>query len=161
MMDLVSIEEIKQLKYRYFRTLDLKRWNEFGDCLSEDIKARYGTRAMKEPLHYDTREDVVGFMSKNVGPALITTHVASHPEIVVDGDTARGSWAFEDTVIVIEYQVQIRGSGYYHDEYRRDADGKWRISATEYERIYEASTSLRDLPSFTLIANRWDPNLQH
>ncbi|MFE3542962.1 nuclear transport factor 2 family protein [Nocardia sp. NPDC059177] len=160
-MDLIAIEEIKRLKYRYFRTLDLKRWDEFGDCLAVDIKARYGTQSMKEPLHYDTREGVVGFMSANVGPGIVTTHIANHPEIDVDGDTARGSWVFEDTVIVPEYQALIRGSGYYLDEYRRDADGKWRISATEYERIYEASTSLRDTPSFTLIANRWDPNLQH
>ena len=33
-MDLVAIEEIKRLKHRYFRTLDLKRWEEFGDCLA-------------------------------------------------------------------------------------------------------------------------------
>ncbi|MFD4462621.1 nuclear transport factor 2 family protein [Nocardia sp. NPDC058480] len=160
-MDLIAIEEIKRLKYRYFRTLDLKRWDEFSDCLTADIKARYGTQAMKAPLHYDTREGVVGFMSEKVGPGIITTHIANHPEIDVDGDTARGSWAFEDTVIVSKYNVQIRGSGYYRDEYRRDSDGKWRIAATEYERIYEASTSLRDLPSFKLIANRWDPDLQH
>ena len=45
-MDLVAIEEIKRLKHRYFRTLDLKKWEEFGDCLSEDVTARYGTQAM-------------------------------------------------------------------------------------------------------------------
>jgi len=39
-MDLAAIEEIRQLKYRYFRTLDLKEWDEFGDCLAEDIRAR-------------------------------------------------------------------------------------------------------------------------
>ena len=30
-MDLEAIEEIKRLKYRYFRTLDLKDWEAFGD----------------------------------------------------------------------------------------------------------------------------------
>lgn len=160
-MDLASIEEIRQLKYRYFRTLDLKLWDEFGDCLAEDIKARYGTQAMKEPLHYDRREDVVEFMSNNLGTGIITVHIASHPEIVVDGDTATGSWAFEDTVIIAEFKMVIRGGGYYKDEYRKDPDGRWRISGTAYERIYEAMTSLEDTPSFKLIANRWDPALQH
>ena len=61
------IEEIKRLKHRYFRTLDLKLWEEFGDCLTEDVTARYGTQAMDKPLHYDNRADVVAFMSENLG----------------------------------------------------------------------------------------------
>jgi hypothetical protein len=160
-MDLASIEEIRQLKYRYFRTLDMKEWDDFGDCLTEDVVARYGTQAMDKPLHYDNRKDVVEFMSGNLGPNIITIHIASHPEIQVDGDSATGSWGFEDTVIVPDFKVVIRGGGYYKDEYRKDVDGRWRISATKYERIYEAMTSLEDTPSFKLIANRWDPSLKH
>jgi len=160
-MDLAAIEEIRQLKYRYFRTLDLKEWEEFGDCLAEDVVARYGTQAMDEPLHFDNRDEVVDYMSGNLGTGIITVHIANHPEIQVDGDRATGSWAFEDTVIVPDFKVQIRGGGYYRDEYRRDADGKWRIASTRYERIYEAMTSLDDTPSFKLIANRWDPALKH
>lgn len=160
-MDLTAIEEIRQLKYRYFRTLDMKQWDEFGDCLAEDVVARYGTQAMDKPLHYDNRADVVEFMSGNLGPGIITVHIASHPEISVDGATATGSWGFEDTVIVPEFKVMIRGGGYYSDEYRRDPDGTWRIAGTKYERIYEAMTSLEDTPSFKLIANRWDPELKH
>ena len=160
-MDLAAIEEIRQLKYRYFRTLDLKQWDEFGDCLAEDVVARYGTQAMDKPLHFDNRADVVEFMAGNLGTDIISIHVASHPEIQVDGDTATGSWGFEDTVIVPAFEVQIRGGGYYQDEYRRDADGRWRIASTRYERIYEAMTSLADTPSFSLLANRWDPAAGH
>lgn len=160
-MDLEAIEAIRQLKYRYFRTLDLKMWDEFGDCLAEDVTARYGTQAMDKPLHYDNRKDVVDFMAANLGTGIVTVHIASHPEIEVDGDEATGSWGFEDTVIVPEFKMIIRGGGYYVDAYRKDADGRWRISATRYERIYEAMTSLTDTPSFQLIANRWDPELKH
>jgi len=160
-MDLATIEEIRQLKYRYFRTLDLKLWDEFGDCLAEDVVARYGTQAMDKPLHYDNRADVVEFMSGNLGEGIVTIHIANHPEIEVNGDTATGSWAFEDTVIVPDFKIIIRGGGYYLDEYRKDADGKWRIAATKYERIFESMTSLEDTPSFKLIANRWDPSLKH
>jgi hypothetical protein len=162
-MDLASIEEIRQLKYRYFRTLDMKEWEAFGDCLAEDVVARYGTQAMDKPLHYDNRADVVEFMTGNLGEGIVTIHIANHPEITVDtgAGTATGSWAFEDTVIVPAFKIIIRGGGYYKDEYRRDADGKWRISATKYERIFESMTSLEDTPSFKLIANRWDPSLTH
>jgi hypothetical protein len=160
-MDLVALEEIRQLKSRYFRTLDMKEWEEFGDCLAEDIKARYGTQAMAEPLHFDSRADVVAYMSENLGTSVISIHIGSHPEITVDGDTASGSWAFEDTVIVPDFKVLIRGGGYYLDTYRKDSDDKWRIASTGYERIYEAMMSLDDVPSFKLIANRWDPSLKH
>jgi hypothetical protein len=160
-MDLVAIEDIKRLKHRYFRTLDLKLWEEFGDCLTEDVTARYGTQAMEQPLHFDNRADVVAFMSENLGAGVITVHIANHPEIDVDGDAAQASWAFEDTVIVPDFEIQIRGGGYYVDTYRKESDGAWRIASTRYERIYEAMTSLKDTPSFKLIANRWDPALKH
>ncbi len=75
--------------------------------------------------------------------------------------SASGSWGFEDTVIVPDFKVLIRGAGYYRDTYRRDPDGAWRIASTGYERIFEAMTSLEDTPSFKLIANRWDPELKH
>ena len=113
-MDLVALEEIKRLKYRYFRSLDLKDWDTFGDCLAEDVSARYGTQAMGEPLHYDNRADVVEFMSTNLGPGVITMHVAQHPELTIheegEADTATGSWGFEDTVIVPDFKVFIRGA---------------------------------------------------
>lgn len=154
-MDLIAIEEIKRLKHRYFRTLDLKQWDEFADCLADDVSARYGTKAMGEPLHFDSRQAVVDYMTEKLPAGIITLHVAQHPEIDVDGDRARASWCFEDTVIATDFKVTIRGGGYYHDEYRRESDGTWRITATGYDRIYEAMTSHDDTPSFTLLANRW------
>ena len=154
-MDLEAIEEIRQLKYRYFRTLDTRDWEAFGDCLAEDVVARYGTKAMGEPLHFDSRAEVVEYMSANMGPGLTSVHIANHPEITVDGDTARATWAFEDTVLALAFNIIIRGAGYYRDSYRRGADGRWRIASTEYDRLYEAMTSLEDTPSFKLLANRW------
>lgn len=156
-MDLQALEEIRTLKYRYFRTLDLKQWDDFAATLDPEIEARYGTHVMGKELVFDSREAVVEFMRNNTGPSIVTTHVANHPEIVVDGDTATGSWLFEDTVIATEFNVLIRGSGYYTDRYRKGADGIWRIAATSYVRIYESSQSLADTPSHTLISNMWAP----
>ncbi|MGW4328117.1 nuclear transport factor 2 family protein [Nocardia sp. NPDC004573] len=156
-MDLDAIEAVRQLKYRYFRTLDLKEWDEFADTLAVDARGRYGTHAMGEPLRLDGREAITAFMRENLGPTLVTVHIANHPEIRVEGDTATGSWAFEDTVIATAYGVLIRGAGYYTDTYRRDLDGKWRIASTEYRRIYESMQSLADTPSFELLSNMWTP----
>lgn len=150
-MDLAALEDIRQLKYRYFRTLDTKEWADFADTLTEDVIGRYGTKVYGDPLDFTGREEVVAFMRKNITPSMITVHVANHPEIRIDGDTAAGSWCFEDTVIVPEHRVMIRGAGYYRDTYRRDGDGSWRIADIGYTRLYEAMQSLDDTPSFTLL----------
>ena len=148
-MDLASVEEIKRLKHRYFRTLDLKEWETFGDCLATDVRARYGTQAMGEPLHYDSREAVVEFMSKNLGPSVITMHVASHPEIEVDGDAATGRWYLHDQVISAAYRFKLEGAAFYEDSYVRTPGG-WKVAHTGYERTFEATYSLDDLPGLKL-----------
>lgn len=88
-------------------------------------------------------------MQKNVGPAVITEHRVAHPEIEIDGDTARGRWYLQDRVIVAEFSFMLIGAAFYDDTYRRTADG-WRISSTGYDRTYEATIGLADLPSFAL-----------
>ncbi len=153
--ELSALEDLRQLKYRYFRTLDLKRWDEFADTLAEDIVAEYGTHALREPLVFESRDALAGFMQKALGPAITSVHLAHHPEITVDGSTAEGSWAFEDTVIVPDARRLIRGAGYYRDSYRRDDDGRWRITRTAYDRIYESIISLDDIPSFEFLSHMW------
>ena len=154
-MDLIALEEIRRLKYRYARTLDLKRWDEFADVFTEDAVAAYGTKAYHEPLTLRGRDAIVGFMREKLGPSVITVHVCTQPEIEIDGDTASGTWCFEDTVIVTEHRVMIKGAAYYEDEYRREGDGRWRISRIGYQRTYEMMLTLDDLPGFRMLANRW------
>jgi hypothetical protein len=49
----------------------------------------------------------------------------------------------------------LTGAAFYEDTYRRCGDGRWRISRTGYQRVYEAVQSLDDIPSWKLTANRW------
>jgi hypothetical protein len=144
------LEDIRQLKYRYLRALDLKLWDEFADTLTDDVETSYGAH-----LTVDGRDKVVDFMRNSLGPSIITVHQVHHPEIAVDGDTATGRWYLEDKVIVTEQRLLLTGACFYEDEYRRGADGKWRISKTGYIRSYEAVQSLDDTPSWKLTANRW------
>ena len=157
-MDLVAIEEIRRLKYRYLRCVDLKLWDELGDTLTPDATTDYGTLAYGgKPLRLSGREEIVAFMRGNLGPGITTVHFASQPEIDVDGATASGTWCFEDTVIATEHRFVIKGSAFYEDRYARGEDGRWRIAHTGYVRTYEATLSLDDLPSFRFTANRWAP----
>jgi hypothetical protein len=161
-MDLAALEEIRQLKYRYLRCVDLKRWDEIADTFAADATASYGTPALEgKPIDLAGRDEIVAFLRGRLGPEIITVHFASQPEITVDGGTATGTWCFEDTVISTQYRVVIKGAAFYEDRYTRGQDGKWRIAHTGYVRTYEAMMSLDDLPSFRLTANRWDPQPAH
>ncbi|WP_067548623.1 nuclear transport factor 2 family protein [Nocardia crassostreae] len=151
-----ALERIRALKYRYLRSLDLKLWDEFGDTLCADIVASYGSPSGGRPLDFTGRDEVVEYMRTGLGGNIISVHVATHPEIHVDGETATGSWCLEDTIIVPDFHIMIRGAAYYRDEYRCE-DGVWRIARTGYERIYESKMSTEALPGFALTANRWAP----
>ena len=154
-MDLVALEEIKNLKHRYLRCVDTKNWDELADVLDADVTADYGTPTYGKPLSLTGRDALLGFLRDKLGPDVITTHMAGQPEIAIDGDTATGTWAFQDTVIATEHRVVIAGAAFYEDRYVRCADGRWRIRHTGYQRTYEVMLSLDDLPSFRLTANRW------
>ncbi|HEY5397926.1 MAG TPA: nuclear transport factor 2 family protein [Trebonia sp.] len=151
-MDLATLEEIRQLKYRYLRCVDQKLWDEMADVFTAGATVDYGTRALGEPLKLAGRDAIIAFFRENLGPAILTVHAAGQPEITVDGETATGSWRFEDTVIATEYRIVIKGAAFYQDRYERGADGRWRIAHTGYVRIYEAMMSLDDLPSFKFTA---------
>ncbi|MFC8316461.1 nuclear transport factor 2 family protein [Gordonia sp. NPDC057258] len=139
-----DLRAIESLKYRYLRSLDTKDWTAFESTLTEDVTGNYG-----ESLAFSNRNELVGYMRKNVGPAVITEHRVAHPEIEIDGDTARGRWYLQDRVIVAEFSFMLIGAAFYDDTYRRTADG-WRISSTGYDRTYEATVGLADVPSFAL-----------
>ncbi len=151
-MDLVTLEEIRQLKYRYLRCVDQKLWDEIGDVFTPDATVAYGTQVYGKPLTMTGRDEIVAFFRANLGPEVITLHAAGQPEISVDGGTATGSWRFEDTVIAVEHRVVISGAAFYQDRYQRGEDGAWRIAHTGYKRIYEAMVALDDLPSFKFLA---------
>jgi hypothetical protein len=154
--DLATLEDIRQLKYRYLRCVDQKRWDEMADVFTPGATVDYGTRALGEPIKLAGRDEIVGFFRANLGPEIITVHAAGQPEITVDGDAAAGSWRFEDTVIATEHRVVIKGAAFYQDRYERDAadggDGRWRIAHTGYVRLYEVMLSLDDLPSLSFTA---------
>lgn len=145
MSDLLhAIEEIKQLKYRYLRALDLKRWDEFAAVFVSSATGDYGAG-----LAFSNRDDLVRFMRDSLGPEMVTLHQCHHPEIVVEGDRATGVWYLEDKVLMPEHRMVLEGAAFYEDRYVRTDDG-WRIEHTGYRRTYEATMSMDDLPGYRL-----------
>ena len=131
---LLDIEEIKRLKARYFRTLDRKEWDGFGQ-----VFAREAVMEVPEAKLVQRGPDAI---VKSVSTALTgarTVHHGHMPEIEFTGpDTARGIWAMFDYV---EWppsesgdRVGLHGYGHYEEEYVRE-DGAWRIARLRLVRL--------------------------
>ena len=148
--DLVEIEAIKRLKYRYVRLLDLKEFDEMEELFLTDATASYsdGTRS------FEGRDAILGFLRDALGPrTMVTSHKVHQPEIELTGpDSATATWGLEDVVIITDHALEIRGAAFYSDEYAK-VDGEWRIRHTGYQRLYE---EMGKRPAdLKLTANRW------
>lgn len=147
---LADIDAIRQTKYRYMRGVDMKDWELLRSTLTDDVVAEYaGLQRL------DGREAVLDFMAASLTTGVLTVHHLHQGEIEVEGDAASGIWALADQVIVESADFMLTGAAFYTDSYRRDTDGVWRIAATRYERLFEATESLSEPRNFTLTANRW------
>jgi uncharacterized protein (TIGR02246 family) len=131
---LADIEAIKQLKARYFRSIDRKDWNAFGLVFARD--------AVMEVPEVDVtqhgRDAIVEFVSGALVGAQ-TVHHGHMPEIEITGDgAARGIWAMFDYVewppTAAGERIGLHGYGHYVEVYVRE-EGVWRIARTRLERL--------------------------
>lgn len=150
--DLLEIEAIKRVKYAYLRCIDQKLWSEIRDLFTEDAVASYSGGK----YHFEGRDEIVGFLERNMGaPTFHSSHRVHHPEIDLTGpDTAVGTWAMDDVVVMTDWNVTVRGAAFYTDEYRK-VDGRWKIARTGYKRTYEEMQSRAEVPGLTLTASWW------
>lgn len=151
--DLLAIDAICRLKHRYFRFLDQHRWDDMGGILTDDVVASYGGGAYA----FEGRDEVLAFLDRGMGREdFLSSHRGHHPEIVLLGpDAATGTWAFEDEVVLGQWNLLIRGAGFYEDEYRRESDGQWRIARTGYRRSFEYVLPTSSLEGFNITASFW------
>jgi uncharacterized protein (TIGR02246 family) len=141
---LVALEQIQQLKARYFRGIDTKDWVLWADVFTEDATLEVPEVGMS----IAGRDAIVAGVSGALGTAT-TVHHGHMPEIELTGpETATGIWAMYDYV---EWpapedgsRVGMHGYGHYHETYVRH-DGTWRIASSRLDRI--RTDSLGALPS--------------
>jgi uncharacterized protein (TIGR02246 family) len=143
--DLLELEAIKRLKYRYVRLIDLKRWDELATLFTPDATATYSDGRYS----FEGRDAIMAFlvdaMSSN---NMLTSHKVHQPEIELRGDEATATWALEDVVIHLDYNMRISGAAFYTDNYVK-VDGEWLIKHTGYERIYEEMEPRREETKLT------------
>jgi ketosteroid isomerase-like protein len=138
-----DIEAIKQLKARYFRYLDTKQWEQWGDVFTEDCEL-VNPQSRDVPLR--GREEIVGLISRNL-ENVVSVHHGHMPEIELLSDTeARGIWAMFDLLIGVRHsredagEVRLEGFGHYIEHYRKEPDGRWRIARLQLMRLHTSTT---------------------
>jgi SnoaL-like domain len=134
-MDVATeLEAIRRVKYAYFRTLDLKEFDQLGLLLTEDATAAYedGKTTLAG------RATIVNWLTEVLGgPQIVTEHHGHHPEIDLTSETtATGTWYLQDRVIVPSADLEIGGTAIYTDRDTK-TEGAWRIADTAHMRVFE------------------------
>jgi hypothetical protein len=133
---LLDIEELKQLKGKYFLYMDTKQWDAWGELFTEDVRVE-GTKQAPDA----TRATFVEGVSKAL-EGVNTCHQGHTPIIeLTSSSTARGVWSMFDDLRFPEghpwsegYLRRV-GYGHYEEDYRKD-DGVWRISFMRLSRLW-------------------------
>lgn len=138
---ILAIEEIKQLKARYFRLIDTKDWGGLESIFTEhavfDLREALGSSLGGDDLLLQGRDQIIRFIVDRISDSK-TVHHGHMCEIeILSEDTARGIIPMEDLSRVEKDGVLVRslhGYGHYHDTYRRQ-DGRWRVETSKLTRL--------------------------
>ncbi|CAB4600576.1 unannotated protein [freshwater metagenome] len=133
-----DLDQIHQLKARYFRLMDTKQWDQLRDVFTADV--RIDTTEDSGTV-IDGVDKYLPFLISQIGD-VTTVHHGHMPEITfLSDDQANGIWAMEDELWWPEgHPIKyLHGYGHYHETYVRTPDG-WKISSlrlTRLHRIFE------------------------
>jgi len=141
---LVAIEEIKQLKARYFRLIDTKQFEQLEDVFTPDAVFDFG-KAFCDPVLGQMpgtstsdpligREAVIKGVIDGMPPVLQSIHMGYTPEVeITSGTTAKA-------IHPATYRPLIPGAfsancyGYYHETYEK-IDGRWMIKTSTIQPL--------------------------
>jgi len=140
---LLAIEDIRQLKTRYFRAIDTHDWDLLATVFAEDAVFD-ATESTYDPVYPEKggpegspwvgRAQII----QQIKDALTEANSAHHghvSEIEITSDTtARGIVPMEDNVRRIDGSIILRGYGYYHETYEK-VDGAWQIKTSRIQRL--------------------------
>ena len=133
---LLAVEQIKQLKARYFRCMDTKDWDGFAGVFTSDAVMDMSGETGDDRGVTRGRDAIVAFV-RSVIDAVETVHHGHTPEIeITSPTTAKGIWAMED---MLRWPGrgpawEMHGYGHYHEAYER-IEGQWFISRITLTRL--------------------------
>jgi len=146
---LEDTEAIKCLKYRYWRHLDLKEWDELATLFAPDASVNYGTGKYE----FNGVEAIIHFFRASLGreTGAVTIHQGHHPEIdFSSATTATGTWALYNYMYNVQQNRSIRIGAYYHDRYVKQG-AAWKFQSIGYTHIFHEEWKRDDIPSLRLV----------
>ncbi len=133
---LLAIEEIKQLKARYFRSMDTKDWEGFAGVFAPNAVLDVTGESGADEGIVRGNELIAEYVRGHVDP-VTTVHHGHMPEIEITSSTeATGIWSMEDMLRWPEGSpiASMHGYGHYHETYEK-IDGRWRIASCKLTRL--------------------------
>jgi uncharacterized protein (TIGR02246 family) len=126
-----DIEAIRQLKARYFRTMDTKDWAGMRQVFTDDVVVDTSEAGGSVVSGAD---EFMTFLQEVLRGA-VTVHQGHMPEIELTSPTsATGIWALNDIVIWPD-GTRLVGYGHYHETYRKVGDD-WKIESSILTRLH-------------------------
>jgi hypothetical protein len=134
---LAAIDEIRQLKGRYFRFCDLMELEGFLNVFTPDATLVYDLdlpeNGAPQQMRFTGRDELEAFCRAMWRIEMLwSAHHGMTAEIdILSVDEARGIWAMQD---IVEFrESNFHGFGHYHETYRRMVGG-WRIATLHLTR---------------------------
>jgi uncharacterized protein (TIGR02246 family) len=125
-----DLEEIKQLKARYFRTMDTKDWDGMRAVFADDVVMDTTESGGGVVTGAD---EFMAFLRETLAD-VITVHHGHMPEIeLTSSTTATGIWALQDILSWPDGRG-MHGYGHYHETYER-IEGEWHIKSSRLTRL--------------------------
>lgn len=143
--ELKAIEEIRQVKARYFRGVDTADSELVRGILAEDCVLDYMGCCTDPATGRDFFPEMNIVMRGSAGwsstglrsMGIVSVHHSHNGEIsVTSGSTATAIWSMTDRLFMPpgkDYAV-MTGYGYYHESYEKTG-GAWKIKTLRIERL--------------------------
>lgn len=143
---LLAIEEIKQLKGRYFRFMDTRDFDAMAmvfcrdatfDCTEGGRCLPVGGSLQGEPGPVTHGRDAIMAWIRGSFVNSTSVHHGHCHEVTINSDNeAHGIVAMEDYIRGLDRSTKlVHGAGHYHERYRFE-DGEWRIAQTKLTRLF-------------------------
>lgn len=145
-LDLEAIEQIRQLKARYFRGIDTADKSLVAECLAKDVSIHFIGGSYE--IAMEGADKVVEFLQQAFHKDAAASHFGHHPEISVSGESATGVWYLHDIFFDLARNIETSGAAIYRDRYSK-INNQWKIQHTGYKRVWERVKPLENADTFT------------
>lgn len=154
---LSDIEDIKQLKARYCRLIDQKKWAELEADFEADaaIEIAGAPGGAEDTQSFTSAHAFIEGLEKLMEP-LVSVHQVHAPEIeLTDATHARGTFTIADRLVFPEGGPLkiLQGWGIYHETYVKTS-GRWRTASLRLERLLVEPTEAAAPPDAKSVAGK-------